>query len=97
MLASDVDMGEGQGLDARAFNVGTGVGTSVLRLAGVLEGIARSQQARDHLPERPGELRHSTLDSGLIRSRGWSPAFTLEEGLRETYDYIANQRARDAE
>jgi UDP-glucose 4-epimerase len=93
MLASSADMGEGEGLDARAFNVGTGVGTSVLRLAEVLEGIAGAALPRNHEAARPGELRHSTLDSSLIQSRGWSPAFTLEEGLRETYEYIANQRS----
>lgn len=97
MLASDLDMGDGDGLDARAFNVGTGVGTSVIELADALEGIAGSSQPRHHEPERQGELRHSTLDSGLIRSRGWSPAYTLEQGLQETYDYIANQRAGNAE
>jgi UDP-glucose 4-epimerase len=97
MLASDADMGEGYGLDARAFNVGTGVGTSVVRLAEVLDGVAGSAQARNHESERPGELRHSTLDSGLIRSRGWEPAFTLEQGLRETYQYIADQRAGTSE
>ena len=93
MLATDVDMGDGQGLDSRAFNVGTGVGTSVIRLAEVLEGIAGSPSTRNHEAERPGELRHSTLESGLIRSRGWQPSFTLEQGLRETYEYIDNQRA----
>ncbi len=97
MLASDADMGVGTGLDSRAFNVGTGVGTSVLQLAGALEGIAGADTPRDHAPARPGELQHSTLDSGLIRSRGWSPAFTLEQGLRETYDHIANQKAEVAE
>ena len=97
MLASNVDMGDGSGLDARAFNVGTGVGTSVLGLADTLEGIAGSGLPRNHEAARPGELRHSTLESSLIRSRGWSPAFTLEQGLRETYDYIANQRAGSAE
>jgi len=96
MLASALEMGDERGLDARAFNVGTGVGTSVLRLAEVLEGIAASGAARNHEPERPGELRHSTLDSGLIRSRGWSPAYTLEEGLEETYQHIASQRAESA-
>jgi UDP-glucose 4-epimerase len=97
MLASHADMGDGSGLDARAFNVGTGVGTSVLGLADTLEGIAGSGLPRNHEAARPGELRHSTLDSSLIRSRGWSAAFTLEQGLRETYDYIANQRAGSAE
>lgn len=96
MLASRLEMGEEHGLDARAFNVGTGVGTSVLRLAEVLEGIAGAGAARSHEAERPGELRHSTLDSSLIRSRGWSPAYTLEGGLEETYEHIASQRAEHA-
>jgi UDP-glucose 4-epimerase len=93
MLASTVQLGEGEGLDARAFNVGTGVATSVNRLADVLEAIAGSAPGRDRQPERPGELRHSTLDSSLLRSQGWTPAFTLEEGLRETYEHIASKRA----
>ena len=93
MLASTVAMGDGVGLDARAFNVGTGVGTSVNRLAGALEAVAGRAPGRDHKPERPGELRHSTLEASLIRSRGWAPAFTLEQGLRETYDHIAAKRA----
>ena len=93
MLASEVEMGDGHGLDARAFNVGTGAGTSVLRLADVLQEVAGSTQARTHESERPGELRNSTLNSGLIQSHGWAPSFTLEQGLRETFEYIANQRA----
>jgi UDP-glucose 4-epimerase len=97
MLASGVDMGEGHGLDARAFNVGTGVGTSVVGLADVLEGIAGASLERNHEPGRPGELRHSTLNSGLIQSHGWTPTFTLEQGLQETYKYIANQRSGSAE
>ncbi len=97
MLASDVSLDDGDGLDARAFNVGTGVGTSVNHLADVLEGIAGVGLPRDHESERPGELRHSTLDSSLIRSHGWSLGYTLEQGLRETYEHIATQRAGIAE
>ncbi len=93
ILASTVQLGEGEGLDARAFNVGTGVASSVNRLADALEAIAGSAPGRDRQAERPGELRHSTLDSALLRSQGWSPAFTLEQGLRETYEHIASQRA----
>jgi UDP-glucose 4-epimerase len=94
MAVSDLDLEEGEGLDSRAFNVGTGIGTSVNQLADVLEKIAGSSQPRDYQAERPGELRHSTLDASLLRSRGWSPAFTLEEGLRETYEFIAEKRAQ---
>lgn len=97
MLATTVQLPDGEGLDARAFNVGTGVGTSVLELAAVLQRIAGADQPLNHEAARPGELRHSTLDSGLIQSHGWKPGFTLEQGLRETYEYIAAKRAQEAE
>lgn len=94
MLASVMDLDGGDGLDARAFNVGTGVGTSVNRLADALEAIAGSAPGRERRPERPGELRHSTLDASWLRARGWAPAYTLEQGLTETYEHIARQTAR---
>ncbi|MDH3272740.1 MAG: NAD-dependent epimerase/dehydratase family protein [Gemmatimonadota bacterium] len=96
MLASETDPVDLEGLDAQAFNVGTGVGTSVLRLADVLEGISGVSLPRRHEAARPGELRHSTLDASRIRAQGWAPDFSLEDGLRETYDFIAAQRAGTA-
>ena len=96
MLASglplDSTKGQERGLDARAFNVGTGTGTSVNQLATILESVAGRAPGREHKAERPGELRHSTLDNALLCSRGWTPAFTLEQGLRETYEHIAAAR-----
>ncbi|MDH3206986.1 MAG: NAD-dependent epimerase/dehydratase family protein [Gemmatimonadota bacterium] len=97
MLSSNVSMGDEAGLDARAFNVGTGVGTSVNKLADVVESIAEKAPGRILQPERPGELRHSTLNASVLRGRGWAPAFTLEQGLRETYEHIAKQRSDNAE
>jgi len=96
MLVSDLSLDGGEGLDARAFNVGTGVGTSVNRLADVLESIAGVQPGRDPKPERPGELRHSTLNAAELRGHGWAPAFTLEQGLQETFEHIAKQASGTA-
>ena len=95
MLASDADLADGEGLDAVGYNVGTGVGTSVLRLADILEGIAGTDLPRKHEAARPGELRHSTLDAGRLRSKGWSPSWSLEDGLQETFEHIANERDHD--
>ncbi|HSG08061.1 MAG TPA: NAD-dependent epimerase/dehydratase family protein [Longimicrobiales bacterium] len=92
MLVSDLDLGDGSGLDAFAFNVGTGDGTSVNQLADALERVAGRHPAREHKPARPGELEHSTLNNGRLRGVGWSPEFSLEAGLRQTYEYIAAQR-----
>lgn len=85
------------GLDDVGFNVGTGVGTSVNRLAEVLEGVAGRDPDRTYAAARPGEVQHSTLDVEKFKRAGWSPAHTLEEGLRQTYEYIAAQRAADME
>jgi len=79
------------GLDDVGFNVGTGVGTSVNRLAEILEGVAGREPDRTYAEERPGELRHSTLDIGKFEQVGWSPAYSLEDGLRQTYDHIAGR------
>jgi len=89
---SDGDMADPDGLDAVAFNVGTGSGTSVNRLADILEGVAGTRPGRRHEAARPGELRHSTLDTRRIRAHGWACRWTLEEGLRETYEHIAKER-----
>ncbi|MCG6987592.1 MAG: NAD-dependent epimerase/dehydratase family protein [Gemmatimonadetes bacterium] len=92
LLAADVALSPDGGLDGVAFNVGTGVGTSVNRLADVLEGVAGESPGREHREERRGELRHSTLDAGRIRAHGWTPGHSLEEGLRRTYQHIASTR-----
>ncbi len=81
-----------QGLDRVAFNVGTGRGTSVNELAGTMEGVAGVQPGREHKDPRPGELRHSTLDTRRLRALGWACQWSLEEGLRETYQHIAKER-----
>jgi UDP-glucose 4-epimerase len=73
-----------------AFNVGTGVGTSVNRLADLLERVAGVHPGRQYRDQRPGELRHSTLDPTRFGRRGWAPVTTLEDGLRETYRHIAS-------
>ncbi|UCC24259.1 MAG: NAD-dependent epimerase/dehydratase family protein [Gemmatimonadales bacterium] len=96
LLVSDIPLESDGTLDATAFNVGTGQETSVNRLADILEGIAGIRPGRDYRTARPGELRHSCLDARKLQSRGWSSQWSLEEGLRETYDYIAAQ-ARGAE
>jgi len=92
LWASDVTLDRGPGLDSVAFNVGTGTPTSVNRLADVLENIAAISPGRAHELGRAGELRHSTLDVSRLSDRGWTPRYSLEYGLTQTFNFIANQR-----
>jgi UDP-glucose 4-epimerase len=89
MKASDLALGDGTTLDSVAFNVGTGVATSVNRLADALEAVSGRQTGREYRAGRPGELRASTLDASAYRSRGWAPRWDLRDGLRQTFEHIA--------
>ena len=93
LLASEMILKPGPDIDAVAFNVGTGAGTSVNRLADVLESIAENRPGRVYREARAGELRHSTLDVSRFAERGWAARHTLEDGLRETFHFIAHQKS----
>ncbi len=76
-------------LDARAFNVGTGVETTVNRLAELLAAaVGRSSDIR-RAPARSGEILRSSLDvSKAARELGWRPQVPLAEGLKRTVRWI---------
>jgi UDP-glucose 4-epimerase len=78
-------------LDARGFNVGTGAETSVNELARTLMAASGRTVEMQYAAARPGELLHSCLDSGRLRSLGWAPAVTLQHGLEITYNHIVGQ------
>jgi UDP-glucose 4-epimerase len=81
----------GGDLDQRAFNVGTGVETSVNDLAQTLIDASGIKVDVHHAAERRGELRHSSLDTGRLQALGWTAQHDLQRGLGITYDYIANK------
>ena len=91
LAVADAELEPAESLDDRAFNVGTGRETSVRGLAETLMRAAGRITAMEPAPARPGELRHSSLDSSHLRSLGWSPATSLAEGLRRTYQWITTE------
>lgn len=92
----DARLGPAAGLDARAFNIGTGIETTVNELAAALQASAGREVGVRHAPERPGELRRSCLAVDKAASAGWRPATSLRHGLERTYDYIANVEGQHA-
>lgn len=81
-------------LDARAFNVGTGIETSVTALAAVLGKATGRPVTAEHAPARPGEqLRSSVTIDKAASVLGWRPRTELAEGLAETYTWFAERRA----
>jgi UDP-glucose 4-epimerase len=73
------------GIDARAFNIGTGVETSVNRLAQLIAAAAERESVIKHAPARAGELQRSVLGvQKATRELGWQPRTALADGLRAT-------------
>jgi UDP-glucose 4-epimerase len=89
LLASEVELPPARSLDDRAFNVGTGIETSVVALADTLIGISGRAVPVNLAPPRLGELQRSSLETAKLRALGWSARRELRDGLRETYEYIA--------
>lgn len=80
-------------LDSRAFNIGTGTGTSVLRLAEILSAAAGRVPDIDFAPKRAGEQQESYVDAAkAARLLDWRPSVSLEDGLARSYAAFAARR-----
>jgi UDP-glucose 4-epimerase len=68
-----------------AFNIGTGVESTVLDLISALEAHASNGFQAEHAAERPGEVRHIALDSTRAQGEiGWEAKVGLADGIERT-------------
>jgi UDP-glucose 4-epimerase len=91
VLAATGEIPRAERLDARAFNVGTGIGTSVVDLAELLQKAAGSHAEIVFEPKRPGEQQESFLNIDKARTvLGWKPEMSLTDGLAETFAWASS-------
>ncbi|HVB78588.1 MAG TPA: NAD-dependent epimerase/dehydratase family protein [Candidatus Binataceae bacterium] len=78
-----------------AFNIGTGVETSVSQLYESLAHAAGTSRAAEFGPARAGEQRRSViLAERAARELGWRPQVELPEGLGQTLRFFRDRAAR---
>jgi UDP-glucose 4-epimerase len=83
-----------RGVDDRAFNVGTGIETSVVELADRLLAVAGADPSIEFAPKRPGEQERSSVLIDKARTvLDWQPRVSLDRGLAETYAWFASRAA----
>jgi UDP-glucose 4-epimerase len=93
-LAATKPLPEKGRLDARAFNIGSGEGTTVLQVAKLLQATARTVVPLEFAPRRPGEQQESFVDVNKARDvLGWVPEVGLADGLAKTYASFARSRS----
>jgi GDP-L-fucose synthase len=70
-----------------AINVGTGVGTTITRLAEMIKRITSFRGNIDYDTTKPDGNPVRLLDTSKIAGLGWKPKTQLEEGLKITYEW----------
>jgi UDP-glucose 4-epimerase len=79
-------------LTARAFNIGTGVETSVLDLAHMLAKAVDVEPKIDFRPARSGEVERSLLDATKAeRELGWKATVSLTDGLSRSFAWTRSR------
>jgi UDP-glucose 4-epimerase len=75
--------------DGGVYNVGTGRETSVVELLELCQRIAGTSYDPEFAPARAGELQRAVVDpSRAVDELGWRPEHSLEDGLRETWEFF---------
>lgn len=73
---------------AQVFNIGTGVGTSVLELIGAMEAASGRQIAFRTGPRRAGDVSSLVADTTRVREAwGWVPEFTVADMCADTWRF----------
>ncbi len=81
---------DGQGV----FQLGTGVGTSILEIKDIFLSLDPDLEIDlKYVDALPGELRHNKADISRIRDKmGFEPSYTVERGIRETMAWFQNHK-----
>jgi UDP-glucose 4-epimerase len=75
---------------SEAYNVGTGIETSVNRIYDLLRQASGKDLPPEYAPARPGEQSRSSVNPSLVaRALGWRPEVELAAGLEETFRYFS--------
>ena len=92
VLAGTAAVPAGPDIDATAFNIATGVQTSVLELAEKVGGVMGRKPELEFAPPRAGELFRSSLDIGKAgRVLGWRPTVAFDDGLGELVTWFRKE------
>ncbi|MCG2608692.1 UDP-glucose 4-epimerase GalE [Acinetobacter sp. SM34] len=72
----------------RAWNIGTGQGSSVLEVVKTFEGVNHVLVAYSIEPRREGDVATSFADNTrAVQELGWKPQYTLEDMLEDSWNW----------
>jgi dTDP-L-rhamnose 4-epimerase len=84
--------------DYQAFNVGSGIGTSIKRIALTLSNILGTEHLSPDITGtyRQGDIRHSLADiSRIKKTLGFKPSVSFQHGMEELVEWGRDREAID--
>ncbi|MFB6356714.1 MAG: NAD-dependent epimerase/dehydratase family protein [bacterium] len=83
------------GIPGKVYNVGYNDRMTVNELAQVIKDYTGASSEVNYEDPRPGDVRHSQADVSELKSdTGFSPNYTVREGLKETINWFRNHPDR---
>ena len=78
------------------YNVGYGSDLTIKALADIVAHVVGFDGPVEWDHSKPDGTPRKLMDSSLIRSRGWAPKISLEEGIRSTYEWYLTTQTEPA-
>ena len=73
-------------------NMGSDEAITMTQLADMLIKISGKQITKKYLPAGPaGCMRRNSDNTKIMKLTGWKPNYSLEQGLRNTFEYVTSQ------
>ena len=83
-----------KGLDGEVYNIGGNnekANIEIVKL--IIKTLGKSEELIKYVKDRPGHDRRYAIDNTKITTElGWEPAYTFEEGMKETIEWYLNNR-----
>jgi UDP-glucose 4-epimerase len=77
--------------DNKIFNMGTGIGTSILEVIKIISKIMNISPEIEFKEPRSGEIGNFVSDPTLLSSTfGSIPSTTVEDGIKQTIEWLKN-------
>jgi nucleoside-diphosphate-sugar epimerase len=77
---------------ADPINIGSDQLVTINQLVDIVEKIADVQLERRYKLDAPKGVRGRNSDNTMVKARlGWAPSVRLEDGMRQTYEWIYRQ------
>ena len=71
------------------YNIGTGIKTDINKIYEIIKNKTNFAKDANYAPEKPGEQKHSCLDSQKAQTKlGWRPSTTLADGIEHTIKFF---------